>query len=456
MNDIQNVHEMFSSVLIHLFKDILLLIGIIIILLRLNRELALISFSALPVIFVTTLFFSRQARDAFREIRLKIAQMNSFLQENLSGIRVVQLFRREEENGRRFQKINEGHYLANMKQISIYARFVPLVEILSSGAIGLLLWYGGGKVIQETITLGALVAFLSYIRMFFQPIRDLSEKYNILQSAMASLERIFSLLDQEKKILERLSPKKREIKGNIEFDRVSFSYNGEERVLNEVSFSVHEGETVAIVGVTGAGKTSLLHLLERFYEMEEGSILIDGIDIRERDISQLRSQIGLVMQDTFLFSGDIEENIRLGDQRSDGGRVREVARVVNAERFIQRLPDGYHTKVGEGGEALSAGERQLLAFARALYTNPRILILDEATSHIDPETERLIQDGLAQLLKGRTAIIIAHRLSTIQHSDRIVVLHKGRVREIGTHAELIAQRGLYFRLYQMQFGVRSF
>jgi ATP-binding cassette subfamily B multidrug efflux pump len=455
-NDIQNVHEMFTSVLIHLFKDILLLIGIIIILLRLNRELALISFSVLPVIFVTTLFFSRQARDAFREIRLKIAQMNSFLQENLSGIRVVQLFRREEENGRRFQKINEGHYLANMKQISIYARFVPLVEILSSGAIGLLLWYGGGKVIQETITLGALVAFLSYIRMFFQPIRDLSEKYNILQSAMASLERIFSLLDQEKKILERLSPKKREIKGNIEFDRVSFSYNGEERVLNEVSFSVHEGETVAIVGVTGAGKTSLLHLLERFYEMEEGSILIDGIDIRERDISQLRSQIGLVMQDTFLFSGDIEENIRLGDQRSDGGRVREVARVVNAERFIQRLPDGYHTKVGEGGEALSAGERQLLAFARALYTNPRILILDEATSHIDPETERLIQDGLAQLLKGRTAIIIAHRLSTIQHSDRIVVLHKGRVREIGTHAELIAKRGLYFRLYQMQFGVRSF
>jgi ABC-type multidrug transport system fused ATPase/permease subunit len=453
-NDIQNVHEMFTSVLIHLFKDILLLIGIIIILLRLNRELALISFSVLPVIFVTTLFFSRQARDAFREIRLKIAQMNSFLQENLSGIRVVQLFRREEENGRRFQKINEGHYLANMKQISIYALFVPLVEILSSGTIGLLLWYGGGKVIQETITLGALVAFLSYIRMFFQPIRDLSEKYNILQSAMASLERIFSLLDQEKKTLECRSPKKGEIKGNIQFDRVSFSYNGEDRVLNEVSFSVHEGETVAIVGVTGAGKTSLLHLLERFYEMEEGSILIDGIDIRERDISQLRSQIGLVMQDTFLFAGDIEENVRLGDQSSDGGRVREVARVVNAERLIQRLPDGYHTKVGEGGEALSSGERQLLAFARALYIDPKILILDEATSHIDPETERLIQEGLAKLLKGRTAIIIAHRLSTIQHSDRIVVLHKGRVREIGTHTELIAKRGLYFRLYQMQFGTR--
>jgi ABC-type multidrug transport system fused ATPase/permease subunit len=451
-NDIQNIHEMFTSVLINLFKDILLLIGIVIILLHFNRELALVSFSVLPLIFITTLFFSHRARDAFREIRLKIAQMNAFFQENFSAIQVVQLFRREEENGRRFRKINEGHYWANMRQISIYAFFVPLVEILSSGAIGLLLWYGGGKVIQATITLGALVAFLSYIRMFFQPIRDLSEKYNILQSAMASLERIFSLLDQEKKVFEPLSPKKGEIKGNIEFQHVSFSYNREDRVLQEVTFSVHEGETVAIVGATGAGKTSLLHLLERFYEVEEGALLLDGIDIRERDISQLRSQIGLVMQDTFLFAGDIEENIRLGDRKMDEGRVREAARVVNAGNFIQRLPDGYHTKVGEGGETLSAGERQLLAFARALYINPKILILDEATSHVDPETERLIQEGLAQLLKGRTAIVIAHRLSTIQHADRIVVLHKGRVREIGTHEELIARRGFYFRLYQLQYG----
>jgi ATP-binding cassette subfamily B protein len=342
-----------------------------------------------------------------------------------------------------------------MKQISIYAFFVPVVEILSSGAIGLLLWYGGGKVIQERITLGSLVAFLSYIRMFFQPIRDLSEKYNILQSAMASLERIFSLLDRKDKISEPLSPKRDEMRGNVEFHRVSFSYNGKDKVLKEVSFSVHEGETVAIVGATGAGKTSLLHLLERFYEVEEGAILLDGINIQERDISQLRSQIGLVMQDTFLFSGDIEENIRLGDRKTDGGRVREVAQVVNAEKFIQRLPGGYHTKVGEGGEELSAGERQLLAFARALYMNPKILVLDEATSHVDPETERLIQEGLARLLKGRTAIVIAHRLSTIQHADRIVVLHKGKVREIGTHAELMAQKGLYHRLYQLQNGKKE-
>jgi len=451
-NDIQNIHEMFTSVLINLFKDILLLFGIVLILLYLNRELALVSFSVLPLIFITTLFFSRQARDAIREIRTKIAQMNAFLQENLSGIKVVQIFQREEENGRRFHKINEGHYLANMKQISIYAFFVPLVEILSSGAIGLLLWYGGGKVIQERITLGSLVAFLSYIRMFFQPIRDLSEKYNILQSAMASLERIFSLLDRDDKVSEALSPKKDEIRGNVEFRRVSFSYNGADRVLQEVSFSVREGETVAIVGATGAGKTSLLHLLERFYEVEEGAILLDGIDVRERDVSQLRSQIGLVMQDTFLFSGDIEENIRLGDRRMDGERVKEVARLVNAHKFVQRLPMGYRTKVGEGGEQLSAGERQLLAFARALYINPKILVLDEATSHVDPETERFIQDGLAQLLKGRTAIVIAHRLSTIQHADRIVVLHKGRVREIGTHAKLMAGKGLYYRLYQLQYG----
>ena len=458
-NDIQNVHEMFTSVLVNLFKDILLVMGIVVLLLQLNRQLALVSFSVIPLIFVTTLFFSRQARDVFREIRLRIAQMNSFFHENFSGINVVQLFRREKENGRRFEKINEGYYLANIKQISIYAFFVPLVEILSSGAIGLLLWYGGGEVIQERITLGVLVAFLSYIRMFFQPIRDLSEKYNVLQSAMASLERIFSLLDEDQKIsrsvqleTEPLSLGRQEIKGDIEFRHISFSYNGKDKILKDVSFSVRKGETVAIVGATGAGKTSLLHLLERFYEVEEGAILIDGTDIREWNITQLRSQIGLVMQDTFLFAGDIGENIRLGDRRIDDEKVREIAQVVNAERFIQRLPNGYRTKVGEGSEALSAGERQLLAFARALFINPKILLLDEATSHVDPETERLIQEGLVRLLRGRTAVVIAHRLSTIQHSDRIVVLHKGRIREIGTHAELMVQKGIYFKLYQLQYG----
>jgi ATP-binding cassette, subfamily B, multidrug efflux pump len=451
-NDIENIHEMFTSVLVYLFKDVLLLAGIIAFLLYLNREFALVAFSFLPLIFITTLLFSHRARDAFREVRLRIAQMNAFFQENFSGIKVVQLFQREAENGRRFGKINKEHFRANMRQISIFALFVPLIEVLSSGAIGLLIWYGGGKVLQETITLGALVAFIAYMRMFFQPIRDLSEKYTILQSAMASLERVFLLLDREKKVAESASSVRQEMRGQIEFKDVSFSYDGEERVLKEVSFSVEEGETVAIVGATGAGKTSLLHLLERFYDVEDGTILIDGVDIRRWHVSRLRTQIGLVMQDTFLFAGDIEQNIRLGSTGSNEDRVRRVAQIVNAEAFINRLPRGYQTQVGQGGEQLSSGEMQLLAFARALYIDPRVLVLDEATSHVDPETERLVQEGLTRLLKGRTAIIIAHRLSTIQHADRIIVLHKGRVREMGNHAELMARKGFYYRLYQLQFG----
>jgi len=451
-NDVQNIHEMFTSILLYFVKDILLLIGIIVVLLHLNREFALVSFSALPLIFLTTLLFSHRARDAFREVRLKVAQMNATFQENFSGIKVIQLFQRERENSRRFGKINEEHYLANMQQISVFALFVPLIEVLSSAAVGLVLWYGGGKVIQEAISLGVLVAFLSYIRMFFQPIRDLSEKYTILQSAMASLERIFLLLDRKESLPAPLSPRREEIHGGVEFRNVSFSYDGNEKVLTGVSFFVNPGETVAIVGATGAGKTSLLHLLERFYEVQEGDILIDGKSVREWDLSKLRSQMGLVMQDTFLFAGSIEENIRLGCLKADGDRMEQVARIVNAEVFIKRLPDGYRTLVGEGGETLSAGQMQLLAFARALYLDPKILMLDEATSHVDPETERLIQEGLARLLKGRTALVVAHRLSTIEHADRIVVLHKGKVREIGKHEDLMAQRGLYYRLYQLQYG----
>jgi ABC-type multidrug transport system fused ATPase/permease subunit len=452
-NDIQNVHEMFTSVLIHLLKDIVLLVGILIAVFHFHPGLSWISLSFLPLILVTTFFFSRQAREAFREIRSKLAQMNASLQENLAGIRVVQLFQREKENEKRFGRINEGYYLANLKQISIYALFVPLIEVLSSAAIGLILWYGGGKVVQEAMSVGVLVAFLSYMRMFFQPVRDLSEKYNILQSAIASLERIFSLFDVNEKVSEPRVSRSDPIEGRIEFHRVSFSYNGEEQVLRDVTFSVRAGETVAIVGATGAGKTSLLHLLERFYDGEEGTILVDGVPIRERSLSDLRSRLGLVMQDTFLFAGTIEENICLGGRPGDGERVREVARAVKADTFIRRLPEGYQTRVGEGGRELSAGEKQLLAFARALYVDPTILILDEATSHVDPQTERLIQEGLERLLKGRTALVIAHRFSTIQHADRIVVLHNWGLRELGTICVVMAKWGLYYRLYQLQFDL---
>src|SRR4030067_686002 len=355
-NDIQNVHEMFTSCFVYLLKDILLLVGIIVFLCQFTLEFAFVSFSVLPFIFLTTLIFSHKARDAFREVRQKIAQMNATFQENFSGIRIVQIFQREKENARRFRKINEGHYLANMRQISVYA-----------------------------------------------------------------------LLDHEESVSIPITPKREEIKGEIEFRNVSFSYNGEDRVLKDVSFSVRKGETVANEGATGARKTSLFNLLLRFYEWKEGSILVDGIDIRERDLSHLRSRIGLVMQDTFLFAGDIEENIRLGKRAMDGQRMREVARWVNAEKFIQPLPEGYRTKVGEGAEQLSAGERQLLAFARALYINPKVLLLDEATSHVAPEKERLVQEGLVRLLQGRASLALAHRLTTIQHADRIIVLHKGSV-----------------------------
>lgn len=451
-NDIQNVHEMFSSVIVNLLKDSLLLIGTIVILLQLNKELSSISFLIIPIIFFITLIFSNKARDVFREIRKRLSELNGFLQEVLSGIKIVQLFQREKENLKRFQNINDRYFMANLRQISIYALFVPLIEVLATGMIGFIIWFGGGKVIQESLSLGTLVAFLSYMRMFFQPIRDLSEKYNILQSAIASLERIFSLMENRKERQDSADLVRKEVDGEIEFRNVSFSYNGEERVLKNISFKVRKGESLAIVGLTGAGKTTLFNLLERFYDVDEGCILVDGIDIKRWDLHKLRSQIGFVMQETFLFAGDIEENIRLGEKGVNGNSLKEVSRFVNAENFINRLPRGYQTQVGEGGERLSAGERQLLSLARALYKNPKILILDEATSNVDPETERLVQDGIKRLIEGRTSIIIAHRLSTIQNADRIVVLHKGRILEEGSHSELIARKGVYYRLYEKAFS----
>ncbi len=450
-NDVEVLSEMFSSVLITFFKDIFMLVGIVIILLRLNVRLALVSFTLIPLIVYVTMYFRIKARDAFRMVRLRLAKINVSLQENISGMRVVQMFVREKENYKRFSKINHDYFLANMRQIVIFATFRPLIEIISASAVALIIWYGGGQVIMEAISLGTLVAFLSYVQMFFRPIRDLSEKFNTLQAAMASSERIFLLMDTKNTILEPGEPVELgKIDGKVEFKNVWFSYDTE-YVLRDVTFEVRPGESVAIVGATGAGKTSIINLLERFYEVKKGTILIDGVDIRRMRKSDLRSNIGLVMQDVFLFAGDIQGNVRLGNSSISDEEVRRATEYANASGFIKKLDGEYSAEVKERGVTLSAGQRQLLSFARALAFDPSILVLDEATSNIDTETEVLIQDALQRLMKGRTSIIIAHRLSTIQRVNRIIVLHKGEIVEEGTHQELLKKRGIYYRLYQLQY-----
>jgi ATP-binding cassette subfamily B multidrug efflux pump len=452
-NDVEILHEMFTSIVITLLRDMFVLIGVVIVLLRLNWRLALVSFVVLPFMAWVTVRFSVMIRDAFREVRVKVARINASLQENISGMRVTQIFRREDENYRGFAGINHENYLAAMKQVKTFAMFMPVMELASAVAISLVIWYGGGKVVQSTLSLGTLVAFLSYVQMFFRPLRNLAEQYGTMQQAMASSERIFQLLDNEQVIPEPAEPvRPGKLTGRIAFDGVCFSYIEGEPVLRDVSFTVEPGETVAIVGATGAGKTSIISLIERFYDVQAGSITLDGVDIRALTKAELRSHIGLVMQDVFVFAGDIKSNIRLGNESISDERVRDVARHVNADRFIERLPDAYDEEVRERGATLSTGQRQLLAFARALAFDPKILILDEATSNIDTETERLIQDALVRLMEGRTSIVIAHRLSTIQHADKIIVMHKGRIREVGTHQELLAKRGYYHTLYQLQYA----
>jgi ABC-type multidrug transport system fused ATPase/permease subunit len=451
-NDVETLNEMFTSVLLTFFKDVFLILGIVLVLLRTNWRLALVSFTVLPLIAYATYYFSRKVRDAFRLVRVKIAKLNATLQENFSGMRVVQIFRREYENLRRFKGINHEVFQAHMQQIRVYAVFMPLVEIVSSAAIALIIWYGGGQVVRETLSLGALVAFLSYMQMFFRPIRDLTQKYNIMQSAMASSERIFMLLDNRESVPDPGAPfKGNGFRGEIEFVNVWFAYKGEDWVLKDVSFRVRPGEKVAIVGATGAGKTSIINLLERFYDVQKGQVLLDGRDVRTLAKSDLRTKIGLVMQDVFLFAGDIRGNIRLGNDDISDDDLERMASHVNAHPFIERLPNGYDEPVKERGATLSVGQRQLLAFARALAFDPKVLVLDEATSSIDTETERLIQDALLKLLQGRTSIVIAHRLSTIQHVDRIIVLHKGQIVEEGSHSELLKKKGFYYRLYKLQY-----
>jgi ATP-binding cassette subfamily B multidrug efflux pump len=450
-NDVENLNEMFKSVVITVFKDIFVLVGILAVLLYLNWKLALVCFTLVPIIFGLTILFSTLAREAFRELRTTVARINAFLQERLSGMGIIQLFVMEAHQGRAFEKINEDNYLAGMKQIRVFAVFMPLMEIASACAVGLLIWYGGGKVISEELTLGALVAFISYIQMFFRPIRDISEKYNIMQAAMASTERIFEFLDQHEEIPEPANPvEPPEPKGQLTFEDVTFGYQEGKPVVRDVCFRLEPGRTVAVVGATGAGKSTLVNLVERFYDPERGAVLIDGLDLRRLANETLRSRMGLVMQDVFVFSGKLKENISLGDPRINDAVITEAARRANALSFIQRLPGGFGQEIGEGGVNLSAGERQLLSFARALARAPLLLVLDEATSSVDPETERFIQEAISRITRKQTTLVVAHRLSTIREADRILVMHHGRIVEQGRHEDLMARQGIYYRLHRLQ------
>ncbi len=449
-NDIENLNEMFKSVLITVFKDIFLLSGIIGVLIYLNWRLAVISFALLPFVFWLTLFFSNQARDAFREIRRHIASINAFLQERLSGIRIIQLFAQEKSQLGQFKDINQKNYQASMRQIKIFAVFMPSMEVFSSIGVGLIIWYGGGKVIEDQLTLGSLVAFIGYIQMFFKPIRDISEKFNIMQSAMASMERIFGLMEQKMVVQQAENTKRPDrIEGHLEFKNVHFSYEQNYPILNGISFEITPGQTVALVGATGSGKTTIISLLERFYDFQKGNILLDGIDIRQWDINELRSSIGLVMQDVFIFAGDIAENISLGDKKITKEMLEDITKQANSYRFINKLPDGIYHEIREGGSTISAGERQLIALSRALAYRPQLLILDEATSSIDPETERYIQSSIFALSKKQTTLIVAHRPSTIRQADVILVINHGRIVEQGTHDELISKGNIYFKLTRL-------
>ncbi len=468
--DVDVINDMFTSGVVSIFGDIFTLAGIMIVLVTMDWRLAIVAFAVLPLIVLVTQWFRRNVRESYRTVRAWVARINAFLQEHITGMSTVQLFRRESRTFGRFDEINRKHRDANIDSILFYAVFYPAIEVIGALAAALIIWFGGRWVLQGTLTLGSLVAFLLYSGRFFRPISDMSDKFNVLQAAMASSGRIFKLVDTPVKIVSRSGirvpgseepeeparsgsrithPASRE--GHIVFDHVSFAYVPGEYVLKDVSFEVRPGERVGIVGATGAGKSTLINLLLRFYDVTDGRILIDGVDVRDRDLIELRRLFSLVLQDVHLFSGTIAANIRLGDGAIDDDAVRRAAQAVHADRFIERLPDGYASAVAERGATLSVGQKQLLSFARALAFNPRVLVLDEATSSVDTETELLIRDALAVLMAGRTTIAIAHRLSTIRDMDNILVLHKGQLRESGRHQDLLAQRGIYYKLYQLQY-----
>jgi ATP-binding cassette subfamily B multidrug efflux pump len=452
-NDVDALNEFIGSGVVTVAGDVAILAGVVIVMLVMDWKLALVSLAVLPLIALASHQFQRLMRTTYRQQRVRLARVNAFLQENISGMLVVQLFNREKRKFNEFDDLNKDYLKANIDALRVFCYFFPIVSFLSVMAIVLLLWYGSGGVLDGTIKLGVLVAFFQYTERAFQPIRDLAEKYNIMQAAMAAAERVFMLLDEKPTIVDTPDPRPLgKVVGDIEFRDVHFAYNPDEPVLRGINLKIPAGTSVAIVGATGAGKTSIISLLSRFYDVQQGQILLDGVDVREVRQTELRRHIGVVLQDPVLFSGTISRNIRLLDSDISDEEVRRAARFVNAAGFIERLPGGYDYEVKERGANLSVGQRQLLTFARAIAFNPSVLlVMDEATSSVDTETEALIQDALYKLMRGRTSIIIAHRLSTIRHVDRIIVLHKGRVVEDGTHEDLMARNGYYYRLYELQY-----
>jgi ATP-binding cassette, subfamily B, multidrug efflux pump len=468
--DVDVLNELFASGVVAIFGDVFTLLSIVVVMMKVNWKLALLTFSVLPLIALVTMAFRQAVRESYRQIRVAIARINAYLQEHLTGMEVLQLFNRETRSQEEFEKINRRHMEAYKDSILAYGLFYPAVEFLGVLAVAIIIYWGGGMALHGAVSVGTAIAFIQYSQRFFRPIQDLSDKYNILQAAMASSERIFKLLDTpvtitepswERGRLARLGPSeaRRHDAGEapalpgpvVEFRDVSFAYEGNHRVIEHVSLTIDSGESVAVVGHTGAGKTTLTSLLLRFYDVQEGQVLLDGADIRDLPLAQLRSNFGIVLQDAFLFSGDISSNIRLGSEWIGDEQVRNAARQVNILDFVESLPGGFSEPVKERGATLSTGQKQLLSFARALAHNPRILILDEATSSVDPETEYLIREGLRRLIRNRTALVIAHRLSTIQNASKIVVMHKGRVREVGSHQELLQKQGIYYKLYRLQY-----